>query len=78
MAKVQVYRLWPSGQWDLVDVEVEDEPWNAEIVETRAVTKEWLRLSGLSISFKPVRMGLFTCVEGDIAHTARVGEKENG
>jgi hypothetical protein len=74
MKKVQVYRLWSSGQWDLTEVEVPDEPWNAEIVEARAVTTAWEHF--INLGAKPIRMGLFTMIDGeyDPSHASRVGK----
>lgn len=60
--KVQVYRLWPDKTYDLVDVEVEDPGTNgldnAEIIESRAVSKEWLRISSRNLQ-KPLQIGLY-------------------
>lgn len=58
---VEVYRLWPNGRWDTTTVEVEDDPWNAEVIESRACTRAWLDLARHKT--KPLRIGLFTIVD---------------
>lgn len=64
---VQVYRLWPNGRWDTTTVEVEDQPWNAEIVEARACTRAWLDLANHKT--KPVRIGLYTVMDDQDARS---------
>lgn len=62
MREVEVYRLWSDRTWDLVKVfvETEPEPWNAEIIESRACTAAWLDV--VKTGDRPLRMGLFTMI----------------
>lgn len=61
MRQVQVYRLFDDYSWDLVSVFVPDEPWNQEIVESRACTAAWLQVEREG-SRRPLRVGLFTII----------------
>lgn len=56
MRKVSVYRLWPDGKWDQVEIDVPSEPWLDTIVEVKAVEKAWLDLIGMDK--KPIQIGM--------------------
>lgn len=60
MKDVEVYRLFADGTWDLTVVSVPNEPWNVEVVESRACQAAWL--AARNCDKKIVRMGLFTVV----------------
>lgn len=68
MKTVQVYRLWEDGTWDLVNIDIEDEPWTQEIVESRACEQAWTHLAMLreTLPYKSkgrcMRVGLYTPV----------------
>ena len=57
--KVQVYRLWPTGLWyDLIEVEVDAEPYMVEVIEARAIMAEWMRIRRNNLN-KPIQIGLY-------------------
>lgn len=58
MRTVEVYRLWGNGTWDKVPVTIEYDGDNDDVIESRAVTAEWIRLS-LCNSQKPLQVGLY-------------------